>query len=180
MQPSSPVHGVWLVARGRAAGMARFGGTIQSFLSSLAPLLAFPIAGALILLLRDGPLPAFDLLAVTLVAQLAPPVLSHFIAVRWGRGPEWLHYATAYNWCYWAIPIVAVLLMLVLGTAMRAGMDPEAAVQTFFIAVAAYSLWLHWFLARHGLALSRWRSALLVLLVNGGTLILAVGPRLLV
>ena len=65
--------------------MARFGGTTQSFLSSLAPLLAFPIAGALILLLRDGLLPAFDLLAVTLVAQLAPPVLSHFVAVRWGR-----------------------------------------------------------------------------------------------
>ena len=47
-------------------------------------------------------------------------------------------------------------------------MDPEAAVQTFFLAVAAYSLWLHWFLARHGLALSRWRAALLVVLVNGG------------
>ena len=176
---SNPLLGVWMVARGRAAGMARFGATTQSFLSSLAPLLAFPIAGALILLVRDGLLPAFDLLAVTLVAQLAPPVLSHLIAARWKREPEWLHYATAYNWCYWAIPVVATMLLIVLGTAMRAGMEPEAAVQAFFLALAAYSLWLHWFLARHGLALSRWRSALLVILVNGGTLALALGPRLL-
>ncbi len=179
MERLNPLLGIWLVARGRVAGMARFGGTTQSFLSSLAPLLAFPIAGSLILLVRDGPLPAIDLLAVTLVAQLAPPVLSHLVAVRWGRGPEWLHYATAYNWCYWAIPVVAMVLMIVLGTAMRGGMEPEAAVQTFFLAVAAYSLWLHWFLARHGLALSRWRAALLVVLVNGGTLVLALGPHLL-
>ena len=61
---------------------------------------------------------------------------------------------------------------------MQAGMEPEAAVQTFFLGVAAYSLWLHWFVARHGLALSRWRSAVLVVLVNGGTLVLAVGLAL--
>ena len=85
MQRSNPL--AWHLARRPAAGsagMARFGATTQSFLSSLAPLLAFPIAGSLILLLRDGLLPAIDLLAVTLVAQLAPPVLSHLVAVALG------------------------------------------------------------------------------------------------
>lgn len=173
------IIGVARVARGKASGMARFGGTTQSFLSSLAPLIAFPLAGAAVLLMRDGPLAAFGLFSATLVAQLAPPVLSHAVAARWGRERQWLHYATAYNWCYWAIPFVAVILMAALGTAMQHGMAAEAAVQAFFLALGFYSLWLHWFLARHGLDLSRWRAAGLVALVNGGTLALAFGPRLL-
>jgi len=171
--------GIWRVARGRVSGMAQFGGSTQAFLASLAPLLAFPIAGALLVLLEQGLLPALDLLGVTLVAQLAPPVLSHVIAARWGRDSQWLHYATAYNWCYWAVPAVAALLMMVLGSALRAGLDAEAAVEAFFFALAAYTLWLHWFIARHGLQLGRWRAVLLVVLVNGGTLALALGPRLL-
>jgi hypothetical protein len=159
--------------------MLRFGTTTQSFLASLAPLIAFPLVGAALVLVREGALPAFSLLCLTLIAQLAPPVLSHALAQYWGREREWLHYATAYNWCYWAIPVVATVLMTLFGTGMRAGLSPEAAIQGFFVTLAAYSLWLHWFLARHGLALTRWRAALLVVLVNGGTLALVFGPGLL-
>jgi len=175
----SPVAGVWRVARGRADGMLRFGATTHSFLASLAPLIAFPLVGAMLILLREGALPALSLLAVTIIAQLAPPVLSHALAQRWGRAHLWLHYATAYNWCYWAIPVIAVVLMTLFGTFLRAGLSAEAAVQGFFLSLAAYSLWLHWFIARHGLALTRWRAALLVVIVNGGTLALAFGPHLL-
>jgi hypothetical protein len=159
--------------------MARFGATTHSFLTSLAPLIAFPLAGALLELLRDGPLPAFALLSATLIAQLGPPVLSHALAARWGREHLWLHYATAYNWCYWAIPVVAAALMTVFGMALRVGLPPDAAVEGFFLSLAAYSLWLHWFLARHALALPVGRAILLVVLVNAGTLALAFGPRLL-
>ncbi|HYZ60930.1 MAG TPA: hypothetical protein VE650_00635 [Acetobacteraceae bacterium] len=179
MSRFDPVIGVWKVARGRAEGMARFGDTTQSFLASLAPLIAFPVAGALLELVSDGLVPALGLLAVTIIAQLAPPVLSHVLAVRWQREHAWLHYATAYNWCYWAIPVVAALLMTLFGMGLRAGLPAETAVQAFFLSLAAYSLWLHWFLARHGLALSVWRAILLVVLVNAGTLLLAFGPRLL-
>ncbi|MBV8915674.1 MAG: hypothetical protein JOZ05_21880 [Acetobacteraceae bacterium] len=175
----NPAIGVWRVARGRADGMLRFGGTTQSFLASLAPLIAFPLVGAMLVLLREGLLPALSLLAVTIIAQLAPPVLSHALAQRWGREHLWLHYGTAYNWCYWAIPVVATLLMTLFGTGLRAGLPPDVAIQGFFVALAAYSLWLHWFIARHGLSLTRWRAALLVVLVNGGTLLLAFGPNLL-
>ena len=97
-------------------------------------------------------------------------MLSHALARRWGREHLWLHYATAYNWCYWAIPVIATVLTTVLGAGLREGL---------FLALAGYSLWLHWFIARHGLALTRWRATILVALVNGGTLILAFGPILL-
>jgi hypothetical protein len=175
----NPIVGVARVAVGRVDGLRRFGGTVQSFLTSLAPLIAFPLAGALIELVREGLLPALTLILVTLVAQLTPPVLSHALARWWGREDQWLHYATAYNWCYWALPVVLALLMIVLGTAAGAGLPQTVAAQGVVAGLAAYSLWLHWFLARHALALSRGKAALLVVLVNAGTLILALGPALL-
>ena len=170
----NPWGGIWRVAIGRVEGMAWFGATAQSFLSSLAPLIAFPLAGALLIMVEGEALPAFDLFALTLVLQLAPPVLSHWLAVRWGRADQWFHYATAYNWCYWAVPAAGSLLMLAAGPVL----GPRAALEAFFIGGGAYSLWLHWFIARHGLTLGRWRAILLVVLVNGGTLLLVEGPRL--
>jgi len=177
----NPLLGIWQLARGRAQGMARFGSTTQAFLASLAPLIAFPLVGAVIVLMREGALAAFLLFTVTLIAQLAPPVLSHALAAWWGREQQWLHYATAYNWCYWALPVVLVLLMTLFGVVATAtGMPEMLAAQAVVVLLAAYSLWLHWFLARHGLGLSRGRAALLVVIVNAGTLALAFGPRFLV
>ena len=56
--------------------------------------------------------------------------------------------------------------------------EREAAMAALF-GIAAYGLALHWFLARHGLALSRGRAALMVLGLNIGTVMLAVVPRVL-
>jgi hypothetical protein len=42
-----------------------------------------------------------------------------------------------------------------------------------------YGLWLHWFLARHGLGLSRLRAAVMVFGVNIVTVLIVLGPRLL-
>jgi len=175
----NPIVGVLRVAFGRADGLARFGTTVQSFLASLAPLIAFPIVGAMLEFLHDGLMPAISLILLTLVAQLTPPVLSHAMAVRLGREEAWLHYATAYNWCYWALPIVGAILMVVFGTATGAGLPSTLAAKGVLMCLGAYSLWLHWFLARHALQLARGRAALLVAVVNAGTLILVIGPSLL-
>lgn len=168
--------GVVRVAIGRVDGLAYFGRTVQSFLSSLAPLLAFPLAGAIIEFFRDGPLPAFELVLLTLVLQLAPAVLSHALAVRWKREEQWLHYATAYNWCYWALPVVTFLLLVLFGTAIGAGLPEAVGAKGVLAGLGLYSLWLHWFLARHALELTRGRAVLLVVLVNAGTILLAIGP----
>jgi hypothetical protein len=175
-KPGLPVIGVVRVAVGRAEGLAYFGRTVQSFLSSLAPLLAFPLAGAIIEFFRDGPLTALELVLLTLVLQLAPAVLSHALAVRWKREEQWLHYATAYNWCYWALPIVTFLLMMFFGLAIGAGLPETLGAKGVLAGLGIYSLWLHWFLARHALELTRWRAALLVIVVNVGTIVLAIGP----
>lgn len=175
-----PLLGMVRLARGRVDGLEQFGDTPQAFLASLAPLLAFPIVGALLLLVSDGPLRALGTLLFTLVAQLSPPVLSHALARAWGREAQWLRYATAFNWCQWALPLAAMALLIVLQTALRAGLPEDAADTMLVLGLAAYGLWLNWLLARHGLSLSRGRAAALVALTNLGTILLALGPRLLV
>jgi hypothetical protein len=83
------------------------------------------------------------------------------------------------NWCQWAIPIVAVVLLGVLPPILGAVLPERAAVAATLGAVGCYALWLHWFVARHGLALSRLRAAALVALVNLGTALLVLGPAFL-
>ncbi len=174
-----PLLGMARLARGRVDGLEQFGDTPQAFLASLAPLLAFPIVGAALSLASDGVLRALATLFATVVLQLAPAVLSHALARAWGREAQWLRYATAFNWCQWALPLAAVALLIVQQFALWLGLPKDAASQMLIVGLAAYGLWLNWLLARHGLSLSRGRAAGLVALTNLGTIVLAVGPQVL-
>ena len=172
-----PLGGAALLATGRGRGIERFGHTTNAFLASLAPLVAFPLVGAARMLVSGDGMDALAALLLTVVAQLAPPVVSHALAVRWGREAEWLRYATAFNWCQWAIPVV--LFIIVVGVQLFAGGVSEAqAGRLVILGLGAYGLWLHFVIARHGLALSRGRAVLMVLLVGAATAGLLIGPHL--
>ncbi len=171
--------GVARLATGRADGLAQFGNTTQAFLTSLAPLIAFPLVGGALLIANDGGLPALSDLLATMCALLAPPVLSWWFARLWDREAVWPRFATAFNWCQWAIPVMASILLVVLGVLMAAGLPNRVAGLLAVFGLVSYGLWLHWFLARRGLDLSAARAVLLVLCVNLGTAALVVGPRVL-
>ncbi len=175
-----PLLGMVRLARGRVDGLQQFGDTPQAFLASLAPPLAFAIVGALLLLVSEGLGRALATLLVAIVLQLTPPVLSHALARFWGREAQWLRYATAFNWCQWALPLAMMAMLIALQAALQVGLPEDAADATFTVGLAAYGLWLNWLLARHGLNLSAGRAAALVALTNLGTVLLALGPRLLV
>jgi hypothetical protein len=174
----SIVIGVVRLARGRADGILQFGGTRDAFLASLAPLLAFPLVGGVLMLLGGGGLTAVSDLLATLCALVAPPVLSFEVARLWGREAIWLRFATAFNWCQWVIPVVASLLLVVLGTLAGLGLPRSAARAGVVLGLVSYGLWLHWFVARHGLGLSWLRAAVLVAGVNLVTVLLVLGPRM--
>ena len=167
-------------AFGRADGLTQFGATSQSFLASLAPLLAFPLVGAGLLLGRGAGLIAIADLFATVCALLAPPVLSFELARLWKRDAQWLHFATSFNWCQWALPVVGSILITLLSLLTQHGLSEQSAKLSLVIGLGGYGLWLHWFIARHSLLLSRGRAALLVLGVNLGTVLLVLGPRLVV
>lgn len=171
--------GLWRVARGRADGIACFDGDVQSFLASLAPLIAFPLVGAGVGLFTEGPRRALTDLAMTLCALLMPAVISYELAKVWRRTDVWARYATAFNWCEWVLPILACLLIIPISVAITMGMGEDAASLALFGCLGAYGLWLHWFLARNALSLTRLRAGILVVLVNLGTVLVVVGPRLL-
>ncbi|HSZ90850.1 MAG TPA: hypothetical protein VK822_15925 [Acetobacteraceae bacterium] len=178
-QFSNIVLGVLRLARGRADGIRQFGATREAFLASLAPLIAFPLVGGVLMLLGGGGLTALGDLLATLCALVAPPVLSFEVARLWGRQNAWLRFATAFNWCQWVIPVIGTLLLVVLGTLAALGLPRTVASASVVLGLVSYGLWLHWFLARHGLGLSRVRAALLVFGVNFGTVLLVLGPRML-
>lgn len=174
----SVIVGILRIARGRADGVGFFGSTPQSFLSSLAPLVAFPLVGAILGLFSDGPRRALTDLAMTLCALLTPAVVSYELARIWHRTEAWAQFATAFNWCEWILPILACFVLVPLSVAISLGMSPDAASVVLVGCLGCYGLWLHWFLARNALGLSALRSVALVFLVNMGTALAVVIPRL--
>ena len=178
-QQGSVLATIFRVAIGQRAAIARFGGTKRAFLYSMAPLTGLLLAGVLEGLSRGvGARVLIDLL-VPLCALLAPPVLSFEIARLMGREDRWTRFATAFNWCQLALPVLGIVLLVILGIARSAGMPEASAAGLFILTLGIYGLWLHWFLARHALALSGGRAALLVLGVNLGTVLAVLGPRFL-
>jgi hypothetical protein len=173
------LRGVLLLCRGRAAGFAEMGGGPDAFLTSLAPLIAFPLVGCMLMVAQGKPQDGIADFLATLIALLAPPVISHAIARRWGREERWFRFATALNWCQWVLPLFAAVLVLLAGFMVQAGVPMRQAVILLCCVLLAYAFWLQWFLARRGLDLSGLRAAGLVVLVNLLTIVLVAGPQLL-
>jgi hypothetical protein len=171
--------GIVRLARGRVEGFDHFSATPQGFFGSLAPLLAFPLVGSMLMLAGGAGRAAITDLLTTVCAVLAPAVLSHALARRWGREAPWLRFITAFNWCQWVIPVAALLVLAIVGVAIRMGLPANAAAILAMILLGGYGMWLHYFLARRGLDISPGRAALLVIVVNFGTVLLVIVPRLL-
>ncbi len=176
---SGVLIGLVRTALGRADGLTYFAASVQGFLSSLAPLIAFPLVGAFLVAVQGHASAAATDFLATICALLFPPVLSFELARLWRRQGQWLHYATAFNWCQWAIPIAAILLLALAFPPLSAFFSARNAAVAVLFAVGCYGLWLHWFIARIALAISGVRAVLLVVAVNFGTGILLLVPTLL-
>ena len=159
--------GIVRLARGRPDGMQQFGASRDSFPASLAPLIAFPLVGGLLMLLGGGGLSAVSDLLATLCALVAPLVLSFEAARLWRRQQFWLRFATAFNWCQWVIPVVGSVLLLVFGVMTALGLPRQTARIGVVFGLLSYALWLHWFLARYGLVF----LGVAMVAGTGGTLI---------
>jgi hypothetical protein len=161
------------LALGWPDGFDEFDGTTEAFLISLAASLTI---NCCILLSTRGSLNIVTQLLLTLCSQLMPIVASFELARLWGRESLWLRFATAFNlsfllfWTVGAVFVAVAWLLLRLYPQYRA-LITVTAVGCF----VWYALWLHWFLARHGLALSPGRAVVLILAAE-----FATGPVLLV
>lgn len=171
--------GLSLLAQGRPEGFRHFGSSVQAFLASLAPLVAFPLVGGVLIAASGRPGEGLMSFFETISILLAQPVISEALAERWGRGDQWLCYATAFNWCQWLIPLLAIILLVLGGLLLSFGMPSGLIAPLLLSGIICYALWLQWFLARRGLDISALRAVALVVLVNLGSAILLLFPRVL-
>jgi hypothetical protein len=175
---ASILRGIARLVRFRADGFANFTATSTGFLNSLAPMLAFPLVGCAILLLGGATRVAVVNVLGSLVALLGPAVLSHLLAQFWRREAAWLRYVIAYNWCQAAMTLVAVVLVVGMLAAAHANAAAVELLGLTVLGLAIYWLALSWFLVSRGLNLSWWRAVLFVVLLNLGTGVLVLGPRM--
>ncbi len=178
-RPGNPLLGILLIGRGRRTGLAQFDATPNGFLTSLAPLIAFPLVGTVLMLVQGEGVGALTDFLEMLCALLLPAVLSHLLARTWSREAQWLRYATAFNWCQWLMPVVLTALLLLLGAALPFGLPQRVAGVLALGGLGAYALWLHWFLAWRGLELSVWRAIGVVAGTNLGAVAVLLVPRLI-
>jgi hypothetical protein len=171
------LRGVLLICRGRAEGLAEIGAGPDAFLSSLAPMIAFPLVGCLLMATQGRVLDAVTDFLASVIAILAPPVFSFSLSRRWGREAGWFRFATAFNWCQWVLPVLGVALVVLAGILVQLGIPLRPVVIGVCCLLLLYAFWLHWFLARHALGLPVGRAVALVVIVNVLTIALVAGPQ---
>lgn len=172
------LRGMLQLAIWRAAGIQAFTGSKQAFLNSLAPLLAMPVVGFLLLAVQGKLLDAVSNLLLAVVILLAPVAASHLVAKWWRREGLWLRFAVALNWCQWVITAVAMLMMAAAGVAVQAGVPQQIALLVLVVGCLGYAISLQVFLAHVGLAMSRARAIGFVLLFNLAAAVLVLVPAL--
>jgi hypothetical protein len=172
-------RGMLLIARGQARGLNCFRDTPQAYLHSLLPGVGL-LVGAVIEGLAEGAgMTAIAEFPATLCVLLAPSVMSYELARLWGRDAFWNRYIVAFNWCQWLLPLIGFAVLVVLAMARVAGVTGQGGFKVMILGLAGYALWMNWFLARHGLALSPWRAVGLVAVVNLGTIAIVLVPSFL-
>ena len=148
------LSGTFRLTRFRADGLLLFDATPQAFFNSLAPLMAFPLVGGGLALLNGTLRTGIVNLLASVIALLAPPVLSHALARRWGREEFWLRYAVASNWCQSAMTLAALLIGFATAAASWGQPNGREAVLSAIVFVLFYWLILGWFW-RHAVFNSR-------------------------
>ncbi|HUM09157.1 MAG TPA: hypothetical protein VLT37_09840 [Acidocella sp.] len=165
------LRGLWRLAKGDAGGIREFGGGLDNFYASLAPLIAFPLVGALVTALQVNWRVAVVSFLARLCGVLVLPVLVYEFARFYGREPMWLRTATALNWSFWALLPVLLVGAFIGGILAQIGLPMRAAELATLGIMAVYLLWYRWFILRAGLALNGWRAAL-IMLVTGALIAL--------
>ncbi|QEO16632.1 hypothetical protein [Acetobacter vaccinii] len=163
------LQGMLLLAAGRREGLACFESSTDAFGAALAPQLAFLLVEGIQLFLQPGKVVAAVKLLLSFCVMLLPAVVSQFYAARWGRGALWLRYITAATWCNWIVVLVSLFCTLLASLLFPALVSQPGFMGAIVFAAAVYEMWLQWFVARSGLAISGGRAALLyvtVLLVS--------------
>lgn len=90
-----------------------------------------------------------------------------------------MRYATAYGWSRWLLLVAVVLMLFVAYVAAGLGISPQLALGTATLLAVVYIVAIDWLIARVALGLGWWRTLLLLLFVEIGTVVLVLGPTVI-
>ncbi len=168
--------GLLLIAIGRREGLGEFGNTPDAYLASLAPLIAFALVSCVLAAASGAVRMAAQGFLMLLCAWLAPAVISHPLCRVWGRAEFWPRYANILNWAQMLMFLVLSAASAAARAAVTLGLQANAVLLVTGLAVLAYAVWFHWFVARGTLQLSRWRTVALLLAIAIGTNLIITVP----
>ena len=174
----SILRGMGQLVRLRGAGIEQFPATRQAFLNSLAPWLALPLVGGVLLLIDGQPRAAIGNVLFAAVALLAPAVVSNALARWWGREARWLRYAIAFNWCQWVITAGGLAALVLAEIALAGGLPRNVVLIVVGLGFIGYAMTVQVTLASVGLAVTKLRAAGFVVLVNLAALLLVLLAQL--
>jgi hypothetical protein len=173
------LRGLYLLARGAKEGMREFGDDLDSFTSSLAPLIALPLVG-------DGFMAAggdWRGAGIGFLAQLCSvlslPVIVYEFARLTKHDANWLRTVVALDWSVWVVLPAALAVGICGGLIATAGVPVESATYAAIAALLVYMLWLHLFIIRTGLGLGWGQAVALLFMCAAVQGMCAVTPMLL-
>ena len=173
------LRGLWRLAKGERAGIGEFGGELDHFYASLAPLIGLPLAGALVLALHGAWQMALVGFFSRLVAVLLLPVAVYEFARLFGREPFWLRTATALNWSFWML-FPALLVASFIGAILaQCGLALAPAELLTVALMVLYLLWYRLFALSAGLGLGYWQAGVILLVSSAAMAVATVLPILL-
>jgi len=171
-------RGLLLLAQGKKAGLAEFGADNDAFTASLAPLIAFPLVGAGVSAFGGAWQEALLGFLSRLCAVLILPAIVHEFARRTGREPLWLRTAVALDWSFWMVIPLLFIAAFFGALGVEAGLPMQSAGYGALAFICGYLLWMHWFILRTGLQISRLAAFALMLLITLAITLLTAGPFL--
>ena len=175
----SVIRGIVRLALFRREGFAEFSATPQGFFNSLSPLIAFGLIGIVQSLANAGWRAAFTNALVAVITMLAPTLIIHALAVRWGRQEWWLTYAVAFNWTQIVFPLLLLAAGFISVIGRVLGFGATGLLTAALFVLLPYALGLHWFITRQSLGLSRGRTLLCMIAVYFGMVVVLFVPLLL-
>jgi hypothetical protein len=173
------LKGMFLLARGRAAGLEEFGNTSNALAASAAPLIAFPLVGSVLLAVNGDPKVAILAFISRMCVVMALSLVTYEFAHRMQRDETWLRTVTALNWSFWILVPLLLIAGICGAVLVSAGLKEKLAEQIMIALMGAYLLWYHWFTVRNGLRLGIWAAVALVVITNLVVGLLALGPDLI-
>ncbi len=173
------LRGLWRLAKGERAGIGEFGGELDHFYASLAPLIGIPLAGALVTALNGDWAPALVGFLSRLVAVLLLPVAVYEFSRLFGREKFWLRTATALNWSFWMLFPALIVAAFIGAILAQFGLTMELAAAATLVLMGLYLFWYRLFALSAGLGVNYWKAGIIVVVSSAAMVIAAELPALL-